>query len=106
MKEGWFGSQKGTWRRRTAWMSIGWLAIALLLNGGLREAPNQPNLGSVRAPAAASVATLVEQQGVPWYFHSGQWRADVRSLIAALRYLTQSDSMVQTNPMPTRAHRV
>ena len=40
---------------------------------------------------------------VPWYIRSGQWQADMRSLEAILRYLTDSEVIAQTNSMPTKA---
>jgi hypothetical protein len=43
---------------------------------------------------------------MPWYIRSGQWRADMRSLAAALRYLTdleQTASAAQTNLIPPKA---
>jgi hypothetical protein len=51
---------------------------------------------------AKDLASL-EHECVPWYIRSGQWRADVRSLAAVLRYLAESDVSGRTNPLPTRA---
>jgi len=41
-----------------------------------------------------------------WYFRSGQWRADMRSVVAALRYLAQSETISQTNLTRTKADNV
>jgi hypothetical protein len=46
------------------------------------------------------------KRAMPWYLRSGQWRADMRSLAAVLRYLTDSEdtaSTTQTNLMPAKA---
>jgi hypothetical protein len=34
----------------------------------------------------------VKAGSVGWYFHSGQWRADIRTLTAAVRFLMNDDS--------------
>jgi hypothetical protein len=40
---------------------------------------------------------------LPWYMRSGQWQADIRSLAAAWRYITDADLVAQTNGTPLRA---
>lgn len=37
---------------------------------------------------------------VPWYLRSGQWQADIRSLAAVWRFLTDADLAGQTNGSP------
>jgi hypothetical protein len=49
--------------------------------------------GSVGSPVEASAVTGWHR-GL-WYIRLGQWRADARTLIAAVRYVLESDS--QTN---------
>jgi len=82
------------------------LVAALLFLAPVRQA----NLRLRRtAPVVASAQpspNAFEQAGMPWYFRSGQWRADIRSLVAALRYLTQSETIAQTNLTLTKADNV
>ena len=59
----------------------------------------QPKLDVARAPLplnSNSPAHLLRGT-LPWYVHSGQWRADVQTLAAVLRYLTDADKVAQTN---------
>jgi len=83
------------------------LVIAVMISAGLycevRRGCAMTSIGP--APYASEVASL-EHQCVPWYIRSGQWRADVRSLAAVLRYLAESDSIAQTNPVPPKADNV
>lgn len=43
---------------------------------------------------------------VPWYLRSGQWQADIRSLAAVWRYLTDADLAGQTNGSPATSRDV
>jgi hypothetical protein len=57
---------------------------------------NAPLLAS-NGPAATSHIRMA------WYVRSGQWQADLRSLVALLRYLEDSAEVAQTNPTPAKA---
>jgi len=50
--------------------------------------------GSVASPPAKS--STARRAHDSWHFRLGQWRADARTLVAAARYLLESD--FQTNP--------
>jgi hypothetical protein len=41
---------------------------------------------------------------VPWYFRSRQWQADMRSLAAGMRYLTDTEQIAKTNQIPAKAN--
>jgi hypothetical protein len=84
----------------------GLLIFAILFLGPFRKAHTGLDGTSIPTAAPSSGAALLEGPGVPWYIRSGQWRADVRSLVAALRYLTESDSVAQTNLVPAKAEKV
>ena len=106
MKKCGFGSLDGSWNHRIIRAGAGLLVLAILFLGPLPQANNE--LKSTTAPTAPPLSSSlsIEHAGVPWYFRSGQWRADVRSLVAVLRYLTQSDSPAQTNLTPAKVDNV
>ena len=80
------------------------LSILLLSLGTVRETPS--------AGAGARVADTSETQrqhkrhNLAWYVRSGQWRADMRSLAAAIQYLSESVPVAQTNGLVTKADNV
>jgi len=41
-----------------------------------------------------------------WYMKSGQWRADMRSLAAAIEYLAEPATVAQTNGPATKTGKV
>lgn len=88
------------------WAWAGLLAIAIFFLDSIREAHTGPKQGNLSNSSPSVGPTLLEQPGVPWYIRSGQWRADMRSLVAVLRYLAQPESLGQTNPMPAKADNV
>ena len=82
------------------------LVAAMLFLAPIREATIGPRRTAPIVASASANSNAFEQPGMPWYFRSGQWRADIRSLVAALLYLAQSDAMAQTNLIPTKADNV
>ena len=85
---------------RIAWKCAGLAFASVLLFSGLLNDCAGPEFAS--PPFMASNST-VPGTGVPWYFRSGQWRADMRSLAEVLRYLAESQKIAQTNPVPAKA---
>jgi hypothetical protein len=81
--------------------------VALVLSGVFFFGPRHKD----RAVAAMTNEPLVasnslasiKRVSVPWYFRSGQLEADMRSIAALLRYLTDTEKIAQTNPIPTKA---
>jgi hypothetical protein len=53
---------------------------------------------------ASNSPVSVTRMRVRWYFGNRQWQADMRSLAAVVRYLTDSEQMAQTNPIPRKAN--
>ncbi len=43
------------------------------------------------------------RHGPEWYFRSGQWRADAKTLVALVRFLLEPDRCLQTNVVPVQA---
>jgi hypothetical protein len=75
---------------------------AILLFGPLPDDRSGP--ASVTPLLVASNSPVrITRTSVPWYIRSGQWQADMRSLSAVLRYLTDSEKTAQTNPIPAKA---
>jgi hypothetical protein len=65
------------------------------------ESPPAP-----KPPAPAPGRTALRKAGldsrVSWYFESGQWRSDARTLVNLLAYLVRSDPSPLTNPPPVQ----
>ena len=86
---------------------IGIPCVAVLVLGFILQNP----MVAMRANPATAQVTLLGSNGVfsarhatlPWYMRSGQWQADIRSLTAAWRYITDADLVAQTNGMRLRA---
>jgi hypothetical protein len=61
------------------------VVITALLHGNIAQARSQEQPSATRCgPDFTKRADLL------WYFDSGQWRADVRSLAAAIRFLLEA----------------
>ena len=70
-----------SWKSR---VMLRWLGLVLVMPLVLAASDYlaASDRGGVRVPASR----------IGWYFRSGQWHADVRSLAAAFRYLMSDDS--------------
>lgn len=91
------------WNGRSAWICAGFLVGAILFAGRLPE--GRSGLTVMRVPLIVSNCPVsLERQAGPWYFRSGQWRADMRSLAALLRFLADSEKIevVETNVIPAK----
>jgi len=106
MKDQWRGRRDGSWIRQLAWACAGFLFLATVL-----FAPSHKRTDGSPVPLTNQFLLVSNNHGwtrraMPWYIRSGQWRADMRSLAAALRYLTdleQTASAAQTNLIPSKA---
>lgn len=91
-------SGPGSWKRPAAWVSAGLVYLAILTVAPTPPKPDVlPNLGA-NPVLVASNNPAGPTRALPWYIRSGQWRADMRSLAAALRYLTDSESAAAAAP--------
>lgn len=87
------------------WISAGVVYLAILAVGPMPSKPNGDSIPLANQFLVASNGPAATRS-MPWYFHSGQWRADMRSLAAALRYLTDCEStaaVAQTNFIASKA---
>ena len=94
------------WLREIAGALAALLVVAIPLLGPIRQNRSGPKPTSLPIAAPPNGPGSLEELALPWYIRSGQWRADVRSLVAALHYLAQSDSPQQTNLMPPKRIRL
>lgn len=77
----------------TAVLLVGWLLLAgMALRSDVRK-------DTVLLPPGVH---SVRHATVPWYVRSGQWHADIRSLAAVWRYLTDVE-VAQTNGLASPA---
>lgn len=96
------------WKRPVIWVSTGLVYLAVLSVVPLAPGPKGDSI-PIPVPNQCLVASNnpAATRAMPWYIRSGQWRADMRSLAAALRYLTDSESTAalipQTNFIPGKA---
>ena len=72
------------------------LMSGLLIRTGLFYQPGQPSVTRIVMVDSNSFYS-VKRAALPWYLRSGQWQADMRSLAAIWRYLTDADLAAQTN---------
>jgi hypothetical protein len=82
------------------------VGIVLLSRGNLREVRlgRDSVSGSVSGPLQNPGPSKRSQLG--WYVRSGQWRADMRSVAAAIQYLSDSAAVPQTNGPVSKADQV
>ncbi len=98
MKIRWAGLFYRSRKRKAKWICGGFvLAAVLLLAGWYLRFQQSSDLDGSPALLVASTNFSPGQRGMPWYIHSGQWRADIRSLGALLRYLSEREGTVSTN---------
>jgi hypothetical protein len=71
------------------------LSILLLSLGTVRETPLAGR--AVRVANAAETQRQDKRHDLAWYVRSGQWRADMRSVAAAIQYLSEPVTVAQTN---------
>ena len=108
MKEQGSSRSKRVWVQCIVSIFAAGLVAAMLGLGSLRGT-HRANLQTTTNPSATNFfkgASLLEGPGLPWYIRSGQWRADMRSLVAAFQYLAQTDTLQHTNLMPAKADKV
>jgi hypothetical protein len=103
MKKRVFGSSQGCHTNLKARVCCVLLGMAVLFIGSI--ASDRTRLSS-SSPFKRSWLANSARPEPPWYIRSGQWHADMRSLIAALRFLAQSDRVEQTNLMTAKADKV
>lgn len=102
MKEQSRGWMIKVWNCRAVWACAGLVLAAIILFGPAIDDRTGPAL--INPPLVASNSPAPSTHtGVPWYIRSGQWQADMRSLSAVLKFLTDPEKIVQTNPIPARA---
>jgi len=80
------------------------LSILLLSLGTVRETPLVGN--AVRLANAAETQRQHKRHDLAWYVRSGQWRADMRSVAAAIQYLSEPVTVAQTNGPVVKADKV
>ena len=80
------------------------LSILLLSLGTVREMPLARE--GVRVADASETQRQHKRHDLAWYVRSGQWRADMRSLAAAIQYLSESATVAQTNGPAAKADNV
>ena len=80
------------------------LSILLLSLGTVREAPLAGE--AVRVANAAETQRQHKRHDLGWYVRSGQWRADIRSVAAAIQYLSEPGTVAQTNGPAAKADNV
>ena len=92
---------KGTvqvWRGKVAISAAGILGIVMVLLSGERIC--EPHGGFTGAGMVSDCGPMTssgpKRPGASWYFRSGQWRADLRSLVAVLQYLREPVGLAQT----------
>jgi hypothetical protein len=54
------------------------------------------------APGLTALRKAGLDSRVSWYFQSGQWRGDARTLVNLLAYLVRSEPSPLTNPPPVQ----
>jgi len=85
-------------KARMAFLSLGMLGLILILLAAERlcEPGDCGTLAGLRSNSS------YPPQGfrAAWYIRSGQWRADLRSLVAVLEYLREPAGIGQTNGLP------
>ena len=83
------------------------LLCALMLGvGTLRELRLQADLSQGRLALLRPDLQQDKHANLAWYIRSGQWRADIRSLAAAIQYLSEPVTVAQTNGPATKADSV
>jgi len=80
------------------------LSILLLGLGTVRETPLAR--GAVSVADAAETQRQHKRHDLAWYVRSGQWRADMRSVAAAIQYLSEPVTVAQTNGPVIKADNV
>ena len=80
------------------------LSILLLSLGTVRETPLAGE--AVRVANAAETQRQHKPHDLAWYVNSGQWRADMRSVAAAIQYLSEPVTVAQTNGPVVKADKV
>jgi hypothetical protein len=101
-KQRWFGFIGHTRKHLAVWGCAGLvLATVFILCRGRKDNP-WPNSPSIPLMASNGPGSSIPMN-MPWYLRSGQWRADMRSIGALLRYLTDAEQIAQTNPVPVKA---
>ena len=76
------------------------LLIGLVMLGLIE--PSESKVSSTALPLNSASSGHLPRGTLPWYVYSGQWRADVQTLAAVLRYLTDADRVAQTNGVALR----
>ncbi len=92
----------GYWNCRLVW-AFGGLVFATILLFCLSLDCVGPLPTNAMLVASNSPGPIT-RMGIPWYFRSRQWQADMQSLAAAMRYLTDSEQIAITNQIPAKAN--
>jgi hypothetical protein len=80
--------------------------ILLLSTASLRELVLGSGAAGEVVIKDSSSSSQQKQFNFAWYVRSGQWRADLRSVAAAIEYLAEPATIAQTNGPATRTGKV
>ncbi len=96
---GYINKYAGRWRTgAVAWgvpVAVAGLILVMLVAAGF-----QPWSAGLKGPQVRTTSTTPgrgQGAGNGWYFRSGQWRADGRSLLAAVRFLMEPEAPVKAS---------
>jgi hypothetical protein len=102
------GPISGVWKPKTLILSAGMLSVIIVLLSGEKVCDRNFE-GKIQAQGTTTgliASSEPRRLGPAWYIRSGQWRADLRSLVAVLQYLREPAGLAQTNGAVAKADKV